>query len=379
MTKAEGRATNGGAFDREARRSERGRKSALRFDRHEGPERGSGLEVSRSALETVVVDARAEALEIIQRRLRDELVEAWWPTAARMAGLGGDEPSEYTIPPAPATVADGSHVTEPSRLLYLYGFTNAGDEPMRTAPAVDPEATVERIEEGPVRALVSPVPASEWSEEALPSKLQDPDWLEPRARAHDAVLRAAAETGPVLPLRFGAIFRDAQRVRALLRLNRPVIEDALARFAGHDEWRVKLHVAPEALDTYDSEHARALKREAEQASQGRAYLARRRLERETAEARASASALVASHAHEALAEVSREAVRLAPQSPELTERDTPQALNGAYLVGRARGAEFHAVLERLASRSGVEVLWSGPWPPFHFADVNLLASLRDDA
>ena len=53
---------------------------------------------------------------------------------------------------------------------------------------------------GGLAALVSRVPLSEYGEEPVRARLEDPDWLEAKARAHEAVLEGALRPGAGRPV-----------------------------------------------------------------------------------------------------------------------------------------------------------------------------------
>ena len=78
-------------------------------------------------------------------------------------------------------------------------------------------------------------------------------WLAPRAVAHQEVNHRIHELAEaVIPLAFGSVFRDDERVRALLRRQSNAFEERLHRLRGKSEWVVALYRmgAPEqgALD-----------------------------------------------------------------------------------------------------------------------------------
>ena len=98
-----------------------------------------------------------------------------------------------------------------STLRYVYGIV-----PANAAGAVDP-AEIEGIDGARVRAIVdgalaaaySEVDGVEYGEAVLNERVRDLDWLAPRAAAHQSVNARLLElAGVVLPLSFGALYRD---------------------------------------------------------------------------------------------------------------------------------------------------------------------------
>lgn len=84
-------------------------------------------------------------------------------------------------------------------------------------------------------AIVSVVEPAEFIEK----NLQDLDWLAPRACRHEAVIDAIISSAPVLPVKFGAIFRSLDRLMQFLISERSYILALLEQLAGKSEWCVK--------------------------------------------------------------------------------------------------------------------------------------------
>lgn len=235
---------------------------------------------------------------------------------------------------------------------YVYGVTEA------PAPA-------ESVERDGLAAVVREVPLDEFGEEALPERLNDRDWLERQARAHEDVLQAVAAVAPVVPLRFGTIYRDRREVERMLDERREELLATLERVRGHVELGVKAWADREALlGTLDGGSAAA-----PSGGAGAAYLRRRQREQELARTVSTRLAALAEEAHARLLSVATEGVANRPQPRELTGREEPMLLNGAYLVPSG-DERLHREVARLADEQrelGVEYELTGPWPPHNFA------------
>src|SRR4051812_10033722 len=96
-------------------------------------------------------------------------------------------------------------------VVYLYAVTDA-------APAEEPAdehalagvdgVPVRRVVSGDLAAVVSSVDPTRFSEESLRRSLEDLQWLERIARAHNAVVTAVARSGPVAPVRLATVYLD---------------------------------------------------------------------------------------------------------------------------------------------------------------------------
>src|SRR5438132_8245153 len=126
-------------------------------------------------------------------------------------------------------------------LRYVYGIV-----PARAAARVDAERlagidgrAVRSIAEADIAAAASDVSEAEYGSEGLNEHVRDLEWLTPRAAAHQAVNARILEIADVvLPLSFGALYRDDDRVREMLRENAGVRVTRRAALAGRAEWVV---------------------------------------------------------------------------------------------------------------------------------------------
>jgi hypothetical protein len=212
---------------------------------------------------------------------------------------------------------------------------------------------VELIEQDGLVALASPVPASEFSGAALERRLDDLETLGRLARAHASVLDGALAVGDVIPLRMCTLYGTQEAVRRMLRDERERLLSALERIAGAFEVGVKAFASPSRPD------------ESPPPASGAEYLAARLAQRRRAATSEASVERAAADLHTRLAEHADGAVLLPPQDRRLTGRETEMVLNGAYLVGRDAARDF----QRLAEAEELETEVTGPWPPYHFAEV----------
>src|SRR4030088_2015711 len=144
-------------------------------------------------------------------------------------------------------------------LRYVYGIARAGDAARVAAAGLTgiDEKPVGCVVEGALAAAVSDVDEAEKGEAALNEHVRDLDWLAVRAAQHQAVNGRLLELlGTVLPLSFGAIYRDDERVRQMLREDAGDRSAQLASLAGHAEWVVT--VSRDADAPADDADVRAL-------------------------------------------------------------------------------------------------------------------------
>lgn len=233
---------------------------------------------------------------------------------------------------------------------------------------VDPQHGVVLVAAGAVAGITSAVGLQEFGQTALEANLHDSVWLEAKARAHDAVLAAAVGRATVVPFRFGAIYESAEHVTDMLAA-RSELAETLQRLADKLELGVTAYLDPRRLhDRLRDE--RGLGETAEES--GRAYMQRRQLEREVADAAGAFAAECAERLHE---ELQRHALdgRANPVRPSDAD-DPDMVLNGAYLIRAGTEEAFRASVGELGERyepDGVTLAVTGPWPPYNFVDEGL--------
>ena len=229
-----------------------------------------------------------------------------------------------------------------------------GGKPVRTVAAAG------------LTAVAEDVGLAEFGEEALRRNLEDLDWLEVTARAHHRVIDAAAQQGPLVPMRLATVYSDDARIAAMLTERGEDFRSALRRISGRQEWGVKAYAErqPEASD--DSAVTAGASRPGGGA--GAAYLRRRR-DQLTAQKNARRETLASAEMiHSELSRYAAETRLHNPQAPQLTGTKAPMILNAAYLLDNARGEEFSTAVAALAGQHpDLRIELTGPWPPYSFA------------
>ena len=212
-------------------------------------------------------------------------------------------------------------------MLYLYAIA----EPGSAAPARP------GLDGGPLVVLAESGVAAVCSEHdgAPPAPTAE------AVRAHAAVVEALADAGAALPARYGTAFAGEETLRRELAARSGALRAALARVRGRVELGVRV-LSPDAQP------------EQQPAPDGRTYLLRRLEEQRRTRA-------VADGLHRALAAGAAAAtVRVGGGGPLL--------LSSAYLVGRDDVDALREQVDTLAhAHPELEVLCTGPWPPYSFA------------
>jgi hypothetical protein len=258
-------------------------------------------------------------------------------------------------------------------LYYLYGVATGGaDDPPPELAGIEGGA-VELLRDGELAAIVTRVPAAMYREEALNPRLSDLEWVGPRGAAHERVLTWFSDRGAVIPAVPFSIHADAERVRARLAAATERYRALLDRVTGKQEWIIRVWSSadtdPAALARFDPELAE-LARQAGEATPGRRYLIARKLDTRARDSLQRLATEAARSLHEQLREPAADASAL-PLPRTSGARGRALVSAAAYLVREDAYDAFQAAVTRGAgemSALGLELEFTGPWPPYHFAE-----------
>jgi hypothetical protein len=256
-----------------------------------------------------------------------------------------------------------------AELRYLYAVADASAEaPIATADLAGIDGgRVEPIVEGGLLGATSVVPAAEYEEAPLNARLQDLEWLAPRAAAHQDVNAKLLElTTAVVPLSFGAIYRGTDGVRALLRSRAADLGDRLRTLAGRAEWIVSIE--REGPELADGDAVRALDAEIAASAPGRAFLLGKRRDEVLRHERRARDAAVAEEASATIAAIAERIYR----EPLIEDPTAAVVARFSVLAPRAREIELGDIVRGIGasgSTDGYRIRLSGPWPAYRFGGL----------
>ncbi len=257
-------------------------------------------------------------------------------------------------------------------LYYLYGFFRA-DEPFSLKKTgIDGENPVFLLSDRDLGALLSRVPLADYSEKALHENLENLEWITPRVKRHEQIIKTVMELGPVMPARFCTIYKSRERILGVLRNQYEPFRAFLDFVQDKEEWGVKIYMAEEAgekLVQKTNPVLRALDDRISAASTGESYFLRKRREKILRE---EVERGIEALTEEIYVQISSRSV--ADQRNRLldrraTGRDEEMVFNAAFLVDKEKVGEFVEGLDRLAAgyeSQGLFFELSGPWPPYNF-------------
>ena len=237
--------------------------------------------------------------------------------------------------------------------------------------AIEPEARLDLQVSEPLAAIVSAVPKASYAEDKLRERLGDPAWMALRAMRHEKVVEHFAARATLVPLRFGSIYLERQRVTSMLSDKKEGLVAILDRVRGREEWgvnilrdRVRLMKAIDSV----SPRLREVAARAAAASPGESYLLRKKIDALRADEASREVKRVIALIERGLKTASDGSLRLAILK-EGTAGEGDVVARFAFLVARNDFAAFREAAERLAeehSQTGFQLEFTGPWPGYNF-------------
>jgi hypothetical protein len=293
------------------------------------------------------------------------------------ASTGEPTPAAAGPVPDPSTLAPGPHpstaIPEPeatpasdaapgARATYVLGVTVPGDLALAELAPLPGGGPARALATEEVQAIVCDVDTSTFEVLRSPGP-EGLETLAAAAHAHDANLAWLAGETTVLPLPLGTVLLDDDVVIDLLRTHGTQLRGELERFEGYAEWAVRVHLldAPDAGD----EAARS-------ADSGSEYLRRRSVALEEKQTRWRTREALATRMHERLGAGAAEADVVVSRP---LEDVAPPLLHGVYLLAERAVPELERTVEELrAEHADAVIEMTGPWPPYHFASIDLSPS-----
>ncbi len=255
-----------------------------------------------------------------------------------------------------------------SSILYVYAIGRAGHECPERVEAIDGSDVVRSVESGTLAAFFTPVDDVDFSQGVIDARAKDVEWLGGIGYRHQAVMTALMRGGTIIPLRAFTLFASEERLRAHVDAERAHFTRILERLEGKQEWTLRIEFDPQRWNDALVNRVDALQSlttEIEQASSGKAFLLRKKLDDAKKKASREAEQQVVGEIEQSVM------TKLACESVA----ETRQQRSGAFpqinvLINRDEESRLHELRQELESQyteEGVAVALTGPWPPYTFA------------
>ncbi|AGB38591.1 gas vesicle protein GvpL [Natronococcus occultus] len=197
---------------------------------------------------------------------------------------------------------------------------------------------------------------------------------------HQTVIDEASERfGTPIPFQFDTILRgDDERVREWIDEERETLERALSGLADHWEYRVEVvevdPVDDETLIDRD-DRLRELRAKIDDSEEGTAFLLEKKLDQRLATVRANRRESATDDLEDRLAAEAREvhslerspSASLSDEVADEQETDGETLCRLTLLAHEDDEGAIGSILDDVAATDGLEVRFTGPWPPYTFA------------
>lgn len=192
---------------------------------------------------------------------------------------------------------------------------------------------------------------------------------------HQQVIDAAGEQfGTPLPMRFDTIIEGGDAsVKQWLQHHSDVIREELTAFAGAWEYRIHLLWDSSAFETRikdENERLQELQQRQQQAGAGKSFLLQKQYDKRLRELKQQRRNTLLDSLNETVSPVVKE---LTDQTSQSGPHDQPSSSTEehvtrlAVLADEADESTLGSRLDELVEEEGVQIRFTGPWPPYTFA------------
>jgi hypothetical protein len=266
--------------------------------------------------------------------------------------------------------------------LYLYCIREKSKNPSPFRKrGIDGRNDVFTIIHRELEAVVSKVFLSEFASEEVQKKArEDLGWIKEKAVIHEDVIEEAMRgaDGPVgvIPMRFGIIFNDKAGLKEILDKDYAKMRRLLNGIQGKQEWGVKVYLMDgerfELIVREHNEDIRLKEREMASMPEGMAYFMEEELKEMIRDEENEELDAIVDHLFRTLGEEATKSAKSKNLDREITGRTERMVFNAAFLVHGDKVDSFKKALEKTdkeINAKGLHLEFSGPWPPFNFAQL----------
>lgn len=229
-----------------------------------------------------------------------------------------------------------------------------------------------------LEAVVSKVSLDKFGSKDIQKKAQeDLKWIKEKAEIHEYVIEQAMRVGSnlisVIPMKFGTIFKNEERLKETLRNHYEQFKESLEKLKGKQEWGVKAYLKEDIFKKIleeKNETVLAKKKEIESMPKGMAFFAQKQIDEAVNQEKDKELERIIENIYNSLAQLSFSKNKDKLLEKDFTGRPEEMILNVFYLIEEAKLDSFQKKVGELKEKYnslGFEVEVSGPWPSYHFA------------
>ena len=259
-----------------------------------------------------------------------------------------------------------------SSAIYVFGFIPKGALPPEVEiQGLEPGQAVIQEEFSDISAVVSYVPLSDFVGEDAELRLQDIEWVGPRAVNHQRAIEKILDYSPILPAQFGALFSCLDNLGQYVRGNHVEIQEFLELISDKREWGVKVYWenSRKRQRLIDTEYSSKLEQLAD-LTDGARYFKEKQFNAEIEKRATEWLRNILAESSSLLSDLSHSARKRRILADDSEGEGRQMVANWAFLVENVKTDEFMSIVNDLNDRdsdNGIHARVSGPWPPYSFA------------
>ncbi len=263
--------------------------------------------------------------------------------------------------------------------LYLYCLREKRESaPAMSAEGIDGKAEVYALPFWDLEAVVSQVTLTDFASKEIQRKAQENvNWIREKAVIHETVIEEAMGgkrcVVNLIPMKFGTIFKDAERLEETLKSGYDEIKESFERIQGCQEWSVKVYLSnPTRFEQMVNESNAIVKekeKELKSLPEGMAFFVEEELKDIISKEVFKEVNDMTETLFETLKRRSVDSLKVKLLGKELTGRPALMILNAAYLISKENIEEFRKEgleLGQEIQSKGLLLECSGPWPAYNF-------------
>ena len=231
---------------------------------------------------------------------------------------------------------------------------------------------------GKIQAVLSEIPLSEYGEQALQSRLNDPTWFESTLKKHNNILSHLQSVVSIVPMRMCTICDSTESLTSFLKEHHDDFVNTLELIEGNQSWRFNIscnHRKLRLLTEKASNRVRAIQAETSGKTSLEAEELLFKLEQVLEEEARSVCKACIKHSHGTLSSYASKKLIHSQTHQQETEDGMQLIFRCEYLVpNQAKELFLNEMLSLKESYKslGFELHMEGPLPPSQFTERNVL-------
>lgn len=265
--------------------------------------------------------------------------------------------------------------------LYIYSIRTKGASPFKSEKSIDGQGGAFSIVYNDIEAIVSEVDLGIFGSEEIQKKAEeDLFWIKEKCRVHEDVIEQSMKdvSGiiPVIPMKFGIIFKTKEQLEKNLAENYSNIKNRLAKIQGRQEYGIKIYLNESVFGKSIEERDESIKKEKKEIDklpQGTAFFAQKKLNKKIDEICSKQTERLTHEIYEELFNAAEDGTREKTLGREITGEKEPMIFNAYFLIKEEKIGSFMGTMEKIKEKYGnigYRIRCVGPLPNYHFVPFN---------